>query len=624
MEQTMKRAVIITFSISLFVIVSNTGFAQLSFLQDLANLRNQNAFLTAAYDKISIQKAWDAISDSGPDLSPVVVGIIDTGIDAGHPEFAGELIDSVIVGKVNLGNTPPDAKSDSEPGGHGTQVAGIIGANNLLGLGVNVSSDSPQMNGVISGLGGIDYILEVRKLKIKSLFNVILSMRSIHKSGGQIINLSFSEVKSSALTEAQKETIEGQVGSATFATHSAILNFFMSLYSDTLFVVAAGNENIDAENATPANVERDNVITVAATDLNDSRASFSNFGSVVDIAASGENVYAPKPGNDYDRPIEIGGVITGGFSGTSASAPMVTGVAGLIKAVKPELTPAEIKSILTKTENTDPVTTDPNKPIGRRLNAYKAICDPLVLNCAPPPPCVLSGTLNSDITLISGQTCAIQGTLTIPNGISLNVNPAVILKFASPDSKVIVNGTLNANGTASQPIYFTSIKDDSVGGDTNNDGSASTPAPHDWQPIVINSTGAANFNYSTIRYGSFDFYLYGGNLSLSHSHLTQNSGWSLYINSGIANITSSEIDHSYGGIVQGGGTVTVSQSSIHDNTSYGAFSNGPNIMNAQNNWWGDSTGPHHPTLNPSGLGNAVSDYVDFLPFLTSDPVGSLP
>jgi hypothetical protein len=66
-------------------------------------------------------------------------------------------------------------------------------------------------------------------------------------------------------------------------------------------------------------------------------------------------------------------------SGTSLSAPFVTGVAGLLKAIKPTLTPAEIKQILIRTA--DPIQTD--QPIGGRLNAYRAVCDPDVLNCAP-------------------------------------------------------------------------------------------------------------------------------------------------------------------------------------------------------------------------------------------------
>jgi len=70
---------------------------------------------------------------------------------------------------------------------------------------------------------------------------------------------------------------------------------------------------------------------------------------------------------------------------------MVTGVAGLIKAIKPELTPAQIKQILIS--NADPIQTD--KPIGGRLNAFKAVCDVQVLNCAPTPPPQPSNTWKS-------------------------------------------------------------------------------------------------------------------------------------------------------------------------------------------------------------------------------------
>ena len=68
----------------------------------------------------------------------------------------------------------------------------------------------------------------------------------------------------------------------------------------------------------------------------------------------------------------------------------------------------------------------------------------------------------------------------------------------------------------------------------------------------------------------------------------------------------------------------IGQSSIHDHSQFGAFVGTTTVMQAENNWWGDASGPFHPTLNPGGLGNAVSDNVDFIPFLTGDPVGSLP
>jgi len=66
--------------------------------------------------------------------------------------------------------------------------------------------------------------------------------------------------------------------------------------------------------------------------------------------------------------------------------------------------------------------------------------------------------------------------------------------------------------------------------------------------------------------------------------------------------------------------VNATLNNIIGNSGYGIFNGGTNILNAKYNWWGTSTGPYHPTLNPSGTGNAVSDYVDFDPWLLAPAV----
>lgn len=83
-----------------------------------------------AYFKIGLKESWKFINDSVLNLPPVTIGIVDTGIDVKHPEFSQ-------FPKVNLGNTPANAKIDSgelvdgQLKSHGTNVAGIIGANNI-------------------------------------------------------------------------------------------------------------------------------------------------------------------------------------------------------------------------------------------------------------------------------------------------------------------------------------------------------------------------------------------------------------------------------------------------------------------------------------------------------------
>ncbi len=377
--------------------------AQTASIFDLVNLKLFASGDVAAYEKIKIVEAWEKINQekaSNPalSLSRVFIGIFDTGIDIIHPEFVGVSIDSTLPEDMlnTFLCTPPFC-------GHGTQVAGIIGANNISSSGQYVP---PQMNGILSGVKDLPYALRIRasgdlaSFTLKDSFRQFIELDRLARTPGglHIINGSFGEPLCSQLTIAQKTLYFINDLSCykqeEFLAAKDIYSDLVNQYSNVLFVFGAGNDGIDVQfNLPGGGIVSSNVITVGATNLTDGRALFgspneSNFGTSVNISAPGEKIYAPAPirkGNfpqdvpqnqrDYDN----------SFGGTSASASMVTGVAGLIKAIKPDLTPAQIKSILIKTENTDPVVTDPDKPIGRRLNALKAVCDPLVLDCAPPP-----------------------------------------------------------------------------------------------------------------------------------------------------------------------------------------------------------------------------------------------
>lgn len=117
----------------------------------------------------------------------------------------------------------------------------------------------------------------------------------------------------------------------------------VTLAPNTLFVFAAGNEGTDndAMPVSPANVKEENAIAVAATLRNRELASFSNYGTKVDVAAPGVGISSLYPGNDR-----------GLMSGTSQAAPYVAGVAGSIKNANPALKASEIKEILMGTVDT--------------------------------------------------------------------------------------------------------------------------------------------------------------------------------------------------------------------------------------------------------------------------------
>lgn len=115
-------------------------------------------------------------------------------------------------------------------------------------------------------------------------------------------------------------------------------------------VVAAGNENQPAANVRPANCR--NTIVVAASTSQGARASFSNYGSAVDVTAPGANIISTV-NNGATTPTTAGHAA---YNGTSMATPHVAGLAGLLLATKPSLTPAQVESTLTSTARSMPVT----------------------------------------------------------------------------------------------------------------------------------------------------------------------------------------------------------------------------------------------------------------------------
>jgi len=211
---------------------------------------------------------------------------------------------------------------------------------------------------------------------------------------------------------------------------------------------------------------------------------------------------------------------------------------------------------------------------------------------------------NGGSTSAGGLRFITQNDLTVGAGVALTLEPGVVVKFHD-SGKVLVQGTLDVQGTSEDPVYFISIKDDSIGGDTNGDGSATLPATGNWLHLRFDSGSVGNLSHVIVRHGGYDY----------PSFVTGDSLSNIFNNGGTLNITSSEI--AYGkkyGLRNDSGSATISQSNIHDNSEYGVLNSSALQVDARNNYWGDPSGPYHLTQNPSGLGNRVSDNVLFTPW----------
>lgn len=172
--------------------------------------------------------------------------------------------------------------------------------------------------------------------------------------------------------------------------------------------------------------------------------------------------------------------------------------------------------------------------------------------------------------------------LTVNNGVTLTINPGVVVKFYSGNPDLIVNGAIKALGTAASNVVFTSFKDDDYGGDLNGDAASTLAAAGDWRTIIINSSSQnSDINYTRLRYGGKWFagqsvghaLLKAENSSLAVSNSIfekslQYGIWLVNSSSAISNSTiqNNAVDALSYGVFVDGGSPTIQNSTIANNT----------------------------------------------------------
>jgi len=187
-------------------------------------------------------------------------------------------------------------------------------------------------------------------------------------------------------------------------------------------------------------------------------------------------------------------------------------------------------------------------------------------------------TAGSPYIVDTGYTVASDGTLTIQPGVVVKIGQ---LNPSNPGA-IIVSGTLNAVGTVNARITFTSLKDDSIGGDSSGDG-PTAGSPGDWLGVNLFGSGSATFDYSDIRYGGKGLPFQYGGVTVSGSTAAAHVQSSTFSNGqasgiavlgGVATIDGSSVTNNANGISVGNsGQATVTRTEIANNSTDGFYYN---------------------------------------------------
>jgi len=291
---------------------------------------------------IGVQEAWKTTAGSrtGP-----IVAVIDSGVDYNHQDLKDNIFENKgeipndgidndgngVVDDIHGYNAAADNTDPKDDNGHGTHVAGTIGAVGNNGKGVTGVNQEAQ-------------ILPVRFLSEEgsgTTADAIKALVYANRTGSRVINNSWGGNKFNQLV------------------------FDVLADTTALVVCAAGNEAFDNDlrPVYPASYELDNVMSVTAHDRKNEFPRFANRGEkTVDLAAPGEDIYSTQPKNKYQL-----------LSGTSMAAPHVAGAAALIATARPDVSNDDLRFLLMNNLETLPEEYGSRIISGGRLDVGKAL-----------------------------------------------------------------------------------------------------------------------------------------------------------------------------------------------------------------------------------------------------------
>jgi serine protease len=443
---------------------------------------------------LRLPAAWDSSTGVG-----VKVAVIDTGIRP-HADLSGQYVGGYdFISDATIGNDGNGRDADpTDPGDwtaagecaagepasnsswHGTHVSGTIAAATNNGVGV-------------SGVAYGAKVVPVRVLGKCGGYTSDIADAIIWASGGTVTgvpaNANVAKVINMSL---------GGGGACGTTTQNAINS---ARSRGTVVIVAAGNENQNASNSNPANCA--GVVTVAATNRNGARAPYSNYGTVVDVAAPGGdangyilstlNAGTSSPGADNYA----------GYQGTSMATPHVAGVAALMLAKNSALTPDDIEAKLKSTARPFP---------GTCTSCGTGIVDAAAAVAAATgttPPATTMSETESNNTISTANAIATAGT-TVSGNLSASTDTDYFV-VQLPAGKTLTATLTQGSTTNDYDLYIYNSAGTQLTSSTNGAGATDTAS------VVNNGTTTASA-YVRVKY-------YSGGTGSTNGKYTLKAAW---------------------------------------------------------------------------------------------------
>ena len=385
------------------------------------------------YPLINLPQAWDVTTGS----TNVIVAVIDTGVLLNHPDLQGRLIagydfisDPAIAGDGDGIDSNPDDPGDQSPGGssfHGTHVTGTIAA----------------LTGNAQGVAGVTQATQVMPLRALGIgggteYDI---MQAVRYAAGL-------DNDSKILPEQKATVINLSLGGGGFSQSAQ--EVFSAARAQGLIVVAAAGNSSDTAPSYPAAYE--GVISVSAMDINANLAWYSNSGPTIDVAAPGGDTGADFNGDGYpdgvlstcgddtSKPIRYNYCFS---QGTSMASPHVAGVAALMKAVYPILTPDEFDQLLINGLLTNSAGRDDQFGYGQ-IDAFRAVAAAQDrAGGAPLPPTII--VRPAFLNLAVSGTAPQSADLEIRNGVQAPMTISSVISDPTAAWLSVAEKTVDAN-----------------------------------------------------------------------------------------------------------------------------------------------------------------------------------